>query len=261
PILLCFDAYFKNFPKKYVEKAKGTAPKKIFGNRFGGPDLVTYDVHPDDYVPTEKLPWLAEAKIEQNVDRPRRERFHPNVRRFSYKMPPLNRDPPEKWLYFVGDRVEVLSGKDKGKQGIVCEIIRERDWIYVDGLNLKYETIAPQGFAAQTIGVAQKLDLKNDVALVDPSDEQKTVAEWKYTAEGEKVRVSSRTGRIIPIPQRSFETFEYKTVQTYRETPVDTPAKLMEKVTFSPQLCTFEEEIMQEYNIKDDRKFGKTYFH
>jgi len=32
-------------------------------------------------------------------------------------------------------QVEVLVGKDKGKQGTVNCIIKERNWVYVEGLN------------------------------------------------------------------------------------------------------------------------------
>lgn len=31
--------------------------------------------------------------------------------------------------------------------------------------------------------------------------------EWRYTEEGEKVRVSTRTGRIIPVPEQETEDF------------------------------------------------------
>ena len=32
-------------------------------------------------------------------------------------------------------QVEILVGKDKGKQGLVNCIIKERNWVYVEGLN------------------------------------------------------------------------------------------------------------------------------
>jgi len=42
-----------------------------------------------------------------------------------------------------------------------------------------------------------------------------TEVEWRYTEEGEKVRVSLRTGRIIPIPMAAEETYAYKTREAY----------------------------------------------
>lgn len=39
--------------------------------------------------------------------------------------------------------------------------------------------------------------------------------EWRYTEAGQKVRVSVRTGRIIPIPRAAEETYDYKTKGSY----------------------------------------------
>lgn len=41
----------------------------------------------------------------------------------------------EEWSYFKGDRVQVLIGRDKGKQGFISQIIQERNWVIVEGLN------------------------------------------------------------------------------------------------------------------------------
>lgn len=46
----------------------------------------------------------------------------------------------ETWSFFRGDRVQILNGRDKGKQGIINQIIEERNWVFVDGLNCKLST-------------------------------------------------------------------------------------------------------------------------
>lgn len=38
---------------------------------------------------------------------------------------------------------------------------------------------------------------------------------WRYTDEGEEVRVSVRTGRIIPVPDAAEETYDYKEKRYY----------------------------------------------
>lgn len=43
-------------------------------------------------------------------------------------------------MWFKGDRVEVLVGKDKGKQGIINYVVQERNWVCVEGLNCEYVT-------------------------------------------------------------------------------------------------------------------------
>lgn len=41
----------------------------------------------------------------------------------------------------------------------------------------------------------------------------------------------------------------------------DTSEKELQKVTFVPKLLTFEEDLMQELGIKEDRKPAKTYWY
>jgi hypothetical protein len=40
--------------------------------------------------------------------------------------------------------------------------------------------------------------------------------EWRYTAEGELVRVSTRSGRIIPKSPAWEETYDYAKKTTYK---------------------------------------------
>ncbi|GIY41715.1 hypothetical protein CEXT_252301, partial [Caerostris extrusa] len=47
---------------------------------------------------------------------------------------------------------------------------------------------------------------------------------WRYTDDGDEVRVSIRTGRIIPIPDAAHETYDYREKRFYAEQPKDTSA-------------------------------------
>lgn len=47
----------------------------------------------------------------------------------------------ETWSFFRGDRVELLVGRDKGKQGFVCQIFQERNWVIVEGLNCHFRVM------------------------------------------------------------------------------------------------------------------------
>lgn len=171
-------------------------------------------------------------------------------------------EPIADWSYFRGDRVEVLVGKDKGKHGIVSEIIPERNWVIVEGLNCHIRRVGAEGeFPGIVIKSESPLLVTNQVALVDPSDLLSTNIEWRHTEEGERVRVSMRTGRIIPIPASHDETYDYKSKSVYVDKEKDTPGKLVEEVTFKPTLQTFEMEIMKEMGITEDRIPKKTYWY
>ncbi|XP_029036194.1 probable 39S ribosomal protein L24, mitochondrial [Osmia bicornis bicornis] len=169
-------------------------------------------------------------------------------------------EPIKDWSFFRGDRVEVLVGKDRGKQGIVRDIIQERNWIIVQGLNTK---LIIQGKTKDFPGICmlieQPLLVTTQVQLVDPYDLKGAPIEWRYTEEGEKVRISTRSNRIIPIPVSSKETIDYKSPELYMERPKDTVADHVKEVTFEAHLKTFEMDIMDKMGIKEDR-VPKKYF-
>lgn len=111
------------------------------------------------------------------------------------------------------------------------------------------------------MSMEQPLLVTTEISLVDPSDLKPTTFEWRYTQEGQKVRVSTRTGRIIPFPASMEETKDYKTKATYKEQPKDTVADVIKEITFQPKLRTFEMDIMENMGIKEDRIPPKTYWY
>lgn len=155
---------------------------------------------------------------------------------------------------FKGDRVEILTGKDKGKVGIVNYTVEERNWVFVEGLNVERKHLR-KSYKNPGIIMTEEAPLliNRDVALVDPEDLSPTEIEWRYDENGKTVRVSKRSERIIPIPSRAFETMDYKFANAYEEQDKDTKAKDVERVTFVPKVATFEMDIMDEMNIKEDR--------
>lgn len=156
----------------------------------------------------------------------------------------------------------MLVGKDKGKQGIVTQVIPERNWVIVEGINWHYRRVgAEKDFPGIIIKSEAPLHVTKDIRLVDPSDLQGTEFEWRFTEEGEKVRVSTRSGRIIPIPETNNQTYDYKTPNAYIEREKDTPAAVVSEITFQPKLATFEMDIMEEMGIKEERTPAKSYWY
>ncbi|KRZ54989.1 Zinc transporter ZIP11 [Trichinella nativa] len=242
--------YLKNFPKSYIEQVKKTIPKKVFRNRFGTPEIVEYERKPEDYEYTEYRPWEQEAEMhQQKLDYQRK--MNKKVRPIA----PISTIPDHQWIMFRGDRVEVLVGRDKGKQGLINYIVRERNWCFVEGLNCKFQmvgSIKQMGYKGNMVKKECPLDVENEVALVDPVDFKPTKVEWRWNEKGEKIRVSVRSGHQIPIPIRSEETLEYVTPESYSENEKDTTAKVVLQRTFEPQLKLFEEEIMEMYDIQGE---------
>ncbi|XP_018333571.1 probable 39S ribosomal protein L24, mitochondrial [Agrilus planipennis] len=235
---------YSNLPDRYIKRAM----QQIYWKNPKGIQYRTDAViERKKFRFTMNRPWTAQFR-QQNA---------PGVlRKKVFVEPILN------WCFFRGDRVEVLEGKDKGKQGIVKQIIQERNWVVVEGLNCHFRRIgADKEFSGVCIKSEAPLLVTTQVALVDPSDLKATSIEWRYTEEGEHVRVSTRTGRIIPIPATNSDTIDYKTKSTYKEQPKDTTEKEVGEITFEPALKTFEMDIMDKMGIKEDRIPPKTYWY
>jgi len=170
------------------------------------------------------------------------------------RIPNIFVEPKRDWSYFRGDRVEVLKGPEKGKQGIINYIVKERNWVFVQGLNLRRQLVGKDKNSVGLVIVKEEPFLIDiEVKLVDPSDLEPTEFEWRYDDDGNRVRVSLRTERIIPIPESAYETIDYVDKEKYRERDKDTTADLVNKVTFVPESKTFEMDICQTMGIKDDR--------
>lgn len=169
---------------------------------------------------------------------------------------------PEQWLFYRGDRVEILVGRDKGKQGIVTQVIQERNWVIVEGLNAHHRTVgADKDYPGVLIMSESPLLVTSQVKLIDPLDLQAADVEWRFTEEGERVRVSVRSGRIIPMPKMNEETKDYKSISTYMNKDKDTESTVVTEITFQPKLCTFEMDVMESMGIEDDRVPKKTYWY
>ncbi len=97
-----------------------------------------------------------------------------------------------------GDRVVVLSGKDKGLEGVVERAIPEKGKVIVDGVNIAKKHQAPTRGDQQggIIDKAMPIDVSN-VAVVSPKDGKATRVGYKFTDDGNKVRICRRTGEEL----------------------------------------------------------------
>jgi large subunit ribosomal protein L24 len=97
-----------------------------------------------------------------------------------------------------GDRVRVLTGKDRGKEGVIMRVLPKDNKVIVDGVNVakkhqKARTATSQG------GIIDKdmpIPVPN-VALLSPSDGKPTKVGYKVLDDGTKIRVCRRTGAEI----------------------------------------------------------------
>jgi large subunit ribosomal protein L24 len=98
-----------------------------------------------------------------------------------------------------GDRVVVLAGKDRGKEGVVMFAYPAEGKVIVDGVNVAKKHQKPTKATMQG-GIIDKempLDVSN-VAVISPQDGKPTRVGYRFDADGTKVRVCKRTGADLP---------------------------------------------------------------
>jgi large subunit ribosomal protein L24 len=99
-----------------------------------------------------------------------------------------------------GDKVIVLTGRDKGRTGEVVEVRPDADRALVRGINMikRHQRQSAQ----QEGGIISKesaIHLSN-LALADPKDGKPTRVGFKFIGEGDdrkKVRIAKRSGAEI----------------------------------------------------------------
>ena len=100
------------------------------------------------------------------------------------------------------DRVEVIAGKDRGKQARVLRVIAERQRVLVEGVGMIKKHVKPNPQRNIKGGIAEQespIHLSN-VMLIDANGKRTRLG---ARVDGEKkVRVAKTTGAIIPEAAR-----------------------------------------------------------
>ena len=97
-----------------------------------------------------------------------------------------------------GDRVVVITGSDRGKQGEVLSVLPKANRAVVQGVNVAKHHTKPKGMGQQG-GIVEKegpIHLSN-VMLIDPKTEKPTKVGFRLLDGGRKVRVAKSTGEVI----------------------------------------------------------------
>jgi large subunit ribosomal protein L24 len=96
-----------------------------------------------------------------------------------------------------GDRVVVLSGKDKGKHGEVTKSMPKEGKVVVSGVNIITRHKKPsQGNPQGGLERAEAPLHISKVALEDPKTGRATRVRFE-TRDGKKVRVAARSGELV----------------------------------------------------------------
>lgn len=97
----------------------------------------------------------------------------------------------------TGDKVVVIAGRDRGKEGNILKTIKEQDKVIVEGINIVKKHMKPNGTGAGSIVEVEAPIHISNVMLIDPKTKTRTRIGHTTDKDGKKVRVSKKSNETI----------------------------------------------------------------
>lgn len=144
------------------------------------------------------------------------------------KLKPAN--DTARWNIVTGDIVRVIQGPQQGQQGKVTDVLRKSNRIIVEGVNMRKRAVKPKMDGTPGKMVIKPCSLPySNVMLIDPTTGEPTRVSRRFLEDGTKVRVSKRSGHVIPKPDPLANRLPRDTIVG----PKDTLASDVHEVTFA----------------------------
>ncbi|MEA3246338.1 MAG: 50S ribosomal protein L24 [Gemmatimonadota bacterium] len=100
-----------------------------------------------------------------------------------------------------GDRVRVVRGDDKGKEGKVLRVFPKTGRVTIEGVNIvKRHRMARRAEEQSQIMEMPAPVHASNVMLLDPKSGEPTRTRVRVDADGTKERLSAKSGDAIPRP-------------------------------------------------------------
>ena len=93
----------------------------------------------------------------------------------------------------TGDKVVVIAGKDKGKEGKIVQTFRNDNKVIVEGVNVAKKHIKPNGQTAGSIEEREMPINASNVMIVDPKTKKPTRIGHTIDKNGKKIRVAKKS--------------------------------------------------------------------
>ena len=96
-----------------------------------------------------------------------------------------------------GDKVVVITGREKGKKGEIMLMLRAEHRAVVAGVNMiKRHTRQSPGEPGGIIEKEAAIHISN-IAHLDPTSQKPTRVGFKFLDDGRKVRFAKRSGEVL----------------------------------------------------------------
>ena len=96
-----------------------------------------------------------------------------------------------------GDKVVVIAGKDRKKEGTIIEVLRKKDKVVVEGVNIVKKHVKPNGQTAGSIVEMEAPIHVSNVMMIDPKTNKRTRIGHTTNKDGKKVRVAKKSNQNL----------------------------------------------------------------
>lgn len=93
----------------------------------------------------------------------------------------------------TGDKVVVIAGKDKGKEGKIIKTLRSENRVVVEGVNIVKKTVKPNGQNAGSIIEVESAINASNVMILDPKTNTRTRIGHTNDKKGKKIRCTKKS--------------------------------------------------------------------
>jgi large subunit ribosomal protein L24 len=96
-----------------------------------------------------------------------------------------------------GDKVKVISGKDRGKEGTILEAFPKKDRVIVEGINMVKKHAKPSQENPQggILDIEASVHVSN-VMPIDPKTGEPTRVGYEVR-DGKKIRIAKKSGEAL----------------------------------------------------------------
>ena len=145
-------------------------------------------------------------------------------------------NPIKRWKILRGDTVEVINGPEKGKRGRVLEVVRASNSVVVEGVGFVTKNVPVIGSDRPEKVQTEGPIYVSKVAVVCPETDLPTRVGYAFLEDGTKVRISKRSGAVIPRP----EVLTKRRKPKPDDGPKDTPPTMVLQRTFVDEHGLYE---------------------
>ena len=96
-----------------------------------------------------------------------------------------------------GDKVVVIAGKSKGKEGSIIKVLRDENKVVVEGANMVKKHLKPNGEGTGSIIEVEAPIHASNVMMLDPKTKKPTRIGHTTNKAGKKVRFAKKSNENL----------------------------------------------------------------